>query len=111
MLTIADVLTVDKILNPENHKVEIGEHIARVGKIPYLWSFGAVRSILENMCYLGAVVNFKTYKKSYKSKKCLPNPRENWKVAYGHHEPIIDREMFDLVQKLRETTKPRQTHK
>lgn len=110
LLAIADGLTVDKILNPGNHKVEIGEHIARVGKIPYLWSFGAVRSILENMCYLGAVVNFKTYKKSYKSKKCLPNPRENWKVAYGHHEPIIDREMFDLVQKLRETTKPRQTH-
>lgn len=95
LLSIADGLTADKILNPANHKVEIGEHIARVGKIPFLWSFGAVRIIFENMRYLGAVVDFKTYKKSYKSKKCLPIPRENRKVAYGYHEPIFDQEMFD----------------
>ncbi|MFR4175415.1 MAG: recombinase zinc beta ribbon domain-containing protein [Lactococcus raffinolactis] len=56
------------------------------------------------------MVNFKTYKKSYKSKKCLPNPSEKWKIFPGHHEAIIDKETFDLVQKMRNSRRTRQTH-
>lgn len=57
--------------------------------------------ILENMKYLGHTVNFKSYKKSYKSKKYIHNPRENWAIFENTQEAIIDQETFDIVQKLR----------
>ena len=107
---IAGGLERDKILIPARHKEAIGEHSAKVGKLPYRWSFDVIGSILKNQAYLGYVVNFKTYKKSYKSKKCLPNPREKWKIFPGHHEAIIDKETFDLVQKMRNSRRTRQTH-
>ena len=54
------------------------------------------------MEYLGHTVNFKSYKKSYKSKKYIHNPRENWAIFENTQEAIIDQETFDIVQKLRE---------
>ena len=37
---------------------------------------------------------------SYKTKQCKPRPKEEWYVVEGTHEPIIDRELWDRVQKL-----------
>ncbi len=50
--------------------------------------------------YCGDVTNFKNYSNSFKNKKRLENPEENWTVFKDVHEPIIDRETFDQVQKL-----------
>lgn len=61
----------------------------------------SVVHILENEEYLGRTVNFKTYKKSYKSKKYIVNPRENWVIVENTQEAIIDQETFDIVQNLR----------
>lgn len=47
------------------------------------------------------MVNFKTYKKSYKSKKTLLNPEKKQLVFEGTHEAIIDRETWEKVQELR----------
>lgn len=48
-----------------------------------------------------ATVNFRTYRKSFKMKKKLDNPREKWRVFPDTHPAIIDRETFALVQELR----------
>lgn len=41
------------------------------------------------------------YKKiSYKSKKILKNDRKDWIVKEGMHEPLVDKETFDIVQNL-----------
>ena len=40
--------------------------------------------------YLGHTVNFKTYKKSYKSKKKLWNDPSKWQIFENTHEAIID---------------------
>lgn len=59
--------------------------------------------------YCGHTVNFKTYKKSYKTKNCLLNPEENRKVFLNTHESIIDQETFNLVQKMRKAGRRRKT--
>ena len=47
------------------------------------------------------MVNFKTRKQSYKSKKKLENPPDQWKIFENTHEAIIDEETFTRVQELR----------
>ena len=55
------------------------------------------------------MINFKTYSKSFKNKARLENPVENWAVFKDVHEPIIDRESFEQVQKLIGNTRRRAT--
>lgn len=65
----------------------------------YLWTVEMVRKILLNQSYVGDVINFKTYSKSFKLKKRLENDKENWQIHKDVHEPIISREVFEEVQK------------
>lgn len=52
--------------------------------------------------YTGCTVNFKTYKKSYKSKRRIELPREDWAIFENTQEAIIDKQTFDTLQKIRE---------
>ncbi|MBE6774929.1 MAG: DUF4368 domain-containing protein, partial [Ruminococcaceae bacterium] len=65
---------------------------------PYRWSKTTVRKILTQQEYCGDVINFKTYSKNFKNKKRLMNAEENWRIFKDVHEPIIEREVFELVQ-------------
>ena len=65
----------------------------------YLWTIEMVRKILMNQSYVGDVVNFKTYSKSFKLKSRIDNDRENWQVHENVHKPIISRELFEEIQK------------
>ena len=67
-----------------------------------IWSQKTVAGILENLEYTGCTVNFKTYKKSYKSKKRIELPQEDWLIFENTQEAIIDRQTFDTVQKIRQ---------
>ena len=57
--------------------------------------------ILVKMEYLGHTVNFKTQKKSYKSKKKVNNDPSQWVIFENTHEAIIDQETFEIVQNIR----------
>ena len=37
---------------------------------------------------------------SYKNRKLKPNPREQWNIVENTHEPIIDKKVFNSVQKM-----------
>ena len=66
--------------------------------------------MLQNETYIGNMVQGRTVKISYKSKKCLRQARENWVVVENTHEPLIDAEAFQKVQMLvssRKRTKSR----
>lgn len=67
-----------------------------------LWSKPSVKRILRNEMYTGTMVQGRTKKVSYKSKKVVSVPEENWYVVPGTHEAIIDRETFERVQPARE---------
>ena len=60
-----------------------------------------VAKILDRMDYLGHTVNFKTHVKSYKVHKTIYNSPDQWKIFEGTHEAIIDKETFEIVQKIR----------
>lgn len=60
-----------------------------------------VARILEKQEYIGDTINFRTSKKSFKSKITIDNPKEKWKVFKNTHPAIIDEEIFYLVQELR----------
>ena len=74
---------------------------------PYHWRMNTVQKILRNQEYCGDVINFKTYSKSFKNKKRIENPEENWVIFRDVHEPIIDRDTFELVQRKLSKTKRR----
>ena len=70
-----------------------------VTRSEYLWEDSVVKKILTNRAYVGDVVNFKTYSRSYKLKERLENPEENWDVHENVHTPIISRQFWADIQK------------
>lgn len=65
-----------------------------------LWSSERVSDMLQNETYIGNMVQGRSVKISYKSKKCQHQERKDWVVVENTHEPLIDREAFDKVQLL-----------
>ncbi len=74
---------------------------------PYKWCKTTVQKILAQQEYCGDVINFKTYSKNFKKKTRIDNPMENWKIFKDVHEPIIDRDTWETVQKHTAQTKRR----
>lgn len=107
--TIARILQERQILNCTAYWHARG--VNRGGKKtqpnPYKWKFTTIEKILSRQEYCGDIVNFKTYSKSFKNKARLENPEENWVIFKNVHEPIIDRDTFEQVQKRIEKAKRR----
>lgn len=70
---------------------------------PCFWNESTIVNILGQMDYLGKTVNFKTTKKSYKSKKVVGNTPDKWAVFENTHEALISQEQWEIVQKNRES--------
>lgn len=64
-----------------------------------LWNPIAIKRILENEVYLGHILQHKREKISYKVKKQISLPKEHWFKVKNTHPPIIEKEVFELVQK------------
>ena len=101
---IARILTARGVDSPVVWKSKIGvKYSLEKFETPEIWSTRAVIGILSNPLYLGHTVNFRTSKKSYKSKQIIFRPKEDWVVFENTHEAIIDQDTFDTVQRLRES--------
>ncbi len=111
--TIAHILQDRKILIPMAYwqSLGLGRGGKRVQPDPYRWNKSTIAKMLAQQEYCGDVINFKTYSKSFKHKERLENPQENWVTFKDVHEPIIDRETFEQVQKLIGETKRRSPKK
>ena len=106
--TIARILHEEKVLVPTSYMIEKGiRQSGRKPTDPCKWMATTVGRILESQEYCGDVINFKTYSRSFKDKRRLANPKENWVIFKNVHEPIVDRETFELVQKSIKNTKRR----
>lgn len=64
------------------------------------WKYYSVSHILENEVYIGNLVQGQTYNPTYKSKHSIPSPSEKWVRVEGTHEPLIDKDIWDLTRKL-----------
>lgn len=100
---IADQLEKDKILTPTAYKNKQGVKTPHTKpENPYRWHESTVVNILERKEYIGATVNFKTYTNSIWDKKQRENPEENRVIFYNTHPAIIEQEVFDKVQEIRQ---------
>ena len=77
-----------------------GLPVPKSGPYTGLWSSERISEMLQNETYIGNMVQGRSVKISYKSRKCLHQARENWVVVENTHEPLIDREAFEKVQVL-----------
>lgn len=78
---------------PTTHTVRFGQEI---------WSPKSIVGMLSRIEYTGCTANFKTYKKSYRSRKRIDQPRTDWAIFENTQEAIVDKQTFDAVQKIRE---------
>jgi len=103
---IADKLTAEKIPTPVQYKKTQGMNYAtpnsKYTKMG-IWSTTTIKRILNNETYIGWLMQGREKKISYKSKKVITTPREEWIIAKDHHESIISEEKFYKVQKLLKT--------
>lgn len=100
---IARILTERKIDPPVLHNRKCGlPTTSYQSEFPEVWVTETVKSILANPTYLGHTINFRTRKKSYKSKKKIELPKEEWAIFKNTHEAIIDEETFRIVERLRQ---------
>ena len=104
---IARILEQDKVLTTkalyakqsENHPDP--KKRKKMPERPYHWIGQSVAGILERMEYTGCTCNFKTYSKSYKLKKRIPNAIEDMCIFPDTQEAIVSQAQWDRVQELR----------
>ncbi len=65
------------------------------------WSAATVADILARQEYAGDTVNFRSTTKSFKSKKRVDRPQQEWQIFENTHEAIINRTLFHMVQEVR----------
>lgn len=64
------------------------------------WENKTIKNILRNKVYIGTTEQNKRSRISYKNRKLRPNPKEQWNVVENTHPPIIDKKVFNMVQKM-----------
>lgn len=104
---ISNYLENNKILRPIEYFYRKGLiKKRRTGnKSIYYWSAKTLLDILSHPVYKGAVVGGKTKKVSPKSKKKMRIQPEDWTIIEDMHEPIVSKELFDNVQRIRKDNK------
>ncbi len=105
---IARQLQAERVLTPTAYYISVGRNTPhRAPADPYRWDEGTIAAILEHKEYTGCTVNFKSTKKSYKSKKVIQLPPEQRKEFLDTHPAIIDKETWERVQELRKNKRRR----
>ena len=101
-MKIARRLEDEQIICPTEHYYRKGIKASNPRpQNPYRWDQVTVRHILENRQYTGCTVNFKSTFVSFKVKKKVHIPEEEWQIIPNTQEAIIDEDTFERVQELR----------
>ena len=100
---IANQLKADKVLTPTAYKTQQGRNVPNPEpENPYEWHSSSVVKILERREYTGCTVNFKTHTNSIWDKKQRETPIEKQAVFPGTHEAIVEMDVFEKVQEIRQ---------
>ena len=99
---IAKRLKAAKVPTPTEYWISIGRNCSKPPAVPYNWCADTVANILSKQEYCGDTVNFRSTTKSFKNKIKIERPQEEWKIFPNTHQAIINREVFELVQELRQ---------
>ena len=95
------MITEQGIPTPTAYAMSQGRDNGHKNAKLHRWNGKTISHILDRPEYIGHTVNFRTHKKSYKNKKTVRNPQEEWLIFENTHEPIVTQQEFDLVHELR----------
>lgn len=99
---VADLLNQEGVPSPTEYKRLHGEKFmcSFQKNRKAMWSALMVRRILGNRVYLGIIEQGKTYSINYKVKTRRNRESQQWYCVENRHDPIVDKDTFELVQKL-----------
>ncbi len=103
--TICNRLRKAKVLKPSFYKKELFERFMDEEKM-YDWDTAYVSQILHNPVYAGNLTVADKPTKTIRSKKRQYIPFAEREVIYGTHEPIIEQNRWNNVQKILESRPP-----
>ena len=100
---IARILKKEQVLTPTMYAyAKYGmTHTGLDTRRPYHWSGDTVADMLENEIYIGNTVNYRFSTRSYKDKRKIEHPREEFLVFENTHPAIVSKEVWDIVQRVR----------
>lgn len=94
---IARLFNETQVKTPIEFKIEKGKTSKEPKGKRFLWASSTICQILRNEIYIGNIVQKKSTKDFVGGKNHL-NPREEWLVTRNHHESIVDKKVFEMVQ-------------
>ena len=99
---IAIRLNDDGIPTPMDYKQSQGINYSTSFRVKEKseWSAGMILRILKNPVYIGVLEQGRVTTPSYRVKRLVNKPREEWAVVENCHEAIIGRYDFESVQKV-----------
>ena len=100
---IARLLKREQILNPSNYYFKkYGVALTGLDTTrPFEWSETTVAKILEDEIYLGHTISLRYTTQSYKNKRRIERPETEWLRFEDTHEPLITKELWELVREVR----------
>lgn len=91
--------TIGEIRNYLNNNNIPTANYLRYNKLTF-WENKTIKNILSNEIYIGTMIQNKRSRISYKNRRLRTNPKEEWNIVENTHEPIIDKQVFEKVQKM-----------
>lgn len=107
---IARILNERGVAPPCVRKAELGLNPNggfSTTQFPHLWDHTAIGDILSRHDYLGHTVSMKMTKRSYKDKRVIQKPKDEWIITENTHELIVDEETWKTAERIRENGKRR----
>ena len=99
---IAKQFVKEGIMNPTEYRQSLGMKTQNFPtEVKHYWSSMTINKILDRQEYIGDTINFRYTTRSFKDKTRINIPKEQWKVFKNTHDPIIDKETWNTVQRLR----------
>jgi hypothetical protein len=93
-----------RIVNPTQYS-QTGSIVQRDEDVLKIWHLSTIQRMLENSVYIGNVRMHKTSQSLFEGKKSSAVPEDEQVLLIGNHPPIIDEELFHLVQRKRQQAK------
>lgn len=107
---ISRILNEEAILSPREYQIHNSGNPDNAEYRPSYWNYTSVKALVASEVYIGHTIQHKKQTLSYKNKKLVSVPKEEWIKVENTHEPIVDLDTFQFCAELdAKNRRPRQT--
>lgn len=99
---IAKVLTDNNVPTPSMVKKMQTKNEAYKKYVTTNWDACVISKMLQNPFYIGTLTLGKSKRRAINGRS-IATPEEDWYIFPNHHEPIIDKQTFVLVQEIKKS--------